>query len=377
MEAARPLLMIEGPKFSGFDFSPITTTVGGSMSATATYSPSAWLPTPGEPFIINGHRIVLPEKKSKKMDIKEGGEGIEQDVQEEEEGEEGLQDQEVPLSHTANTAKSIWDCSIILAKYLEALSDHKPGFWTGKRVLELGAGQGIASFSVAALGAERVIITDVESAVPGLIQGVAINGFSKPQVQVTALDWTDREKAIKHIKDDLLSSPTEASTPPPPPPPAGYHQERHMQKLQRLPKLDYILASDVIWVDYLIPALVDTMGDLLHIFNEGLDNNLDTFNESKRNTSQEFGQQHQQRVLSLRKSKSLSPVVLLAYQFRSTRSDKILFDSLDRLGLNRRKLSLSGSSSDDESLQELDNDDVYLDSKFRRSNLAIWKIWRD
>ncbi|KAF9291543.1 hypothetical protein BGZ68_003481 [Mortierella alpina] len=279
------MLMIEGPKFSGFDFSPEP---AGSSST-------------GEPLVINGHRIVLPQKKT--TDLTHG----------EHQDQPGSQNKG-DLSHTARTASTVWDCSIVLGKYLEALSAKAPNYWNGKRVLELGAGQGIASFSAAALGAEQVIITDIDSATPGLHEGVTVNGFQSLQVQVTALDWTNRTEALQNIRRNLLkrSSASDMS-----------------------PHLDYILASDVIWVDYLIPALVDTVADLI----EG-------------------------------STEPSSPVFLLAYQFRSTRSDQILFESLDRLNLSRKRVCLDGSDT-----QDLDA--VALDPKFRKPSITIWKIWKE
>ncbi|KAF9949030.1 hypothetical protein BGZ70_001974 [Mortierella alpina] len=279
------MLMIEGPKFSGFDFSPEPC---GTLSSK-------------EPLVINGHRIVLPPKKT--------ANSLDAEHQDQSEYRD-----EGNLSHTARTASSVWDCSIVLGKYLEALSAKSPGYWNGKRVLELGAGQGIASFSAAALGAEQVIITDIDSAIAGLQEGVTMNGFRALQVQVAALDWTNRVEALQNIQRNLLGR--SSST------------DRHSH-------LDYILASDVIWVDYLIPALVDTVADLIQGSTE-----------------------------------SPPPVFLLAYQFRSTRSDQILFESLDRLKLSRKRVYLDGSDTND-------LDAVSLDPKFRMVNIAIWKIWKE
>ncbi|KAF9181322.1 hypothetical protein BGZ51_005526 [Haplosporangium sp. Z 767] len=290
MSEPRPMLMIEGPKFSGFDFLQESTG-----------------PSQGEPFLINGRRIVLPPKSVTQED--EGA--ADTDTGDMKEDETSL------LSHTASTAKSVWDCSIILSKYLEALSFKKRDFWTGKRVLELGAGQGIVSLSAAALNAQRVIITDIDSAVSSLQQGVKLNGFESPQVEIIALDWTDRTNALQHVWSHLAV-------------PSGTK-----------PRLDYILASDVIWVDYLIPALIDTIAALMH------------------GPKTEDGEE------------TSSPVLLLAYQFRSTRSDQILFDNLDRLGMKRRKLCLDGNA------REQDQDDVLLDPEYRKSNLAIWKVWME
>jgi hypothetical protein len=65
-----------------------------------------------------------------------------------------------------------------------------------------------------------------------------------------------------------------------------------------------------------------------------------------------------------------SPIVLLAYQSRSTRSERLLFDALDQLGVKRRKLCLTGIDKDDQ-------DAVELDPKYRKPNLTVWKMWRE
>ncbi|KAG0348514.1 hypothetical protein BGZ54_004595 [Gamsiella multidivaricata] len=343
------MLMIEGPKFSGFDFSPAPAT----MTTTAQ---SVWLlPEGREPFVINGRRIVLPEKTAPPRPA---------DSDQDESENRYVDDEVSGLSHTAKTAGAVWDCSIILSKYLEALAEKTPEFWTRKRVLELGAGQGIASFSAAALGAERVIITDVDSALPTLRKGVQLNGFVPPQVQVTALDWTDRAQAMDRIWNELLMVPSsQAPVSNEPMPTDRMPAQKSQQQKQRQPKprLDYILASDVVWVDYLIPALVDTVGELLQVEKERRDSVMD---------DKDGGLQHVLDGGPTDVSSPPSPVVLLAYQFRSTRGDQLLFDSLDRLGLSRQKLILDGSD-------DTDKDAVNLDSKFRRPNLAIWKVWKE
>ncbi|KAF9127642.1 hypothetical protein BGW39_005708 [Mortierella sp. 14UC] len=313
------MLMIEGPKFASFDFT--------SSSSQG-----------GEPFEISGQRIVLPPKAPNKDKDNDG----ECDIDKEPNSQDTNQNGAPELSHTASTAKSVWDCSIVLGKYLEALSNKTPGFWKDKRVLELGAGQGIVSLSAAALGAERVIMTDIDSAVSALQRGVRLNGFEAPQVQVTALDWTNRSHALQHIWNDLLRDDTTSST-------------------AVKPQLDYILASDVIWVDYLVPALVETIADLMHVSKERRDSGT---------------HHHQHQSLQGEKKTTQhprQPVLLLAYQFRSTRSDQLLFDSLDQLGLLRKKITLD----DDGENKGEDSDSVYMDPKFRKTNIAIWKVWKE
>ncbi|CAM9151666.1 unnamed protein product, partial [Ectocarpus fasciculatus] len=50
-----------------------------------------------------------------------------------------------------------WDCSLVLAKYL----DQRPEEVRGKRVLELGCGVGLPGVAAAVVGATEVILTDM------------------------------------------------------------------------------------------------------------------------------------------------------------------------------------------------------------------------
>ncbi|KAF9586393.1 hypothetical protein BGW38_005824 [Lunasporangiospora selenospora] len=285
------MLMIEGPKFPGYDFSPRASQLAERQDL--------------EPFVIKGHRVVLPSRTDELQSSQLQQEGANH------ESETLKQKDEQPLSHTASTAKSVWDCSIVLGKYMEALEDKTPGYWSNKNVLELGAGQGIVSLSAAALGVSKVIVTDVSTALPDLQEGVQLNGFTENNVHVVELDWTSRDLAVHHISENLLG------------------QEK---------SLDFILASDVVWVDYLVPHLVDTIADLM----------------------------------KLRSSQGSSPTLLLAYQVRSLRSDRVLFESLDKLGLKREKVRFDGGSDADNS-----NFSVFLDFDFRKPDLAIWRFWKE
>ncbi|KAG0360555.1 hypothetical protein BG005_010472 [Podila minutissima] len=179
----------------------------------------------------------------------------------------------------------------------------------------------------AALGAE-VIITDVETAVPSLQQGAHLNGLSEPQVRVRALDWMNHAQGVQDILGPLRKPSQDTST----------------------KTLDYILASDVIWVDFLIAPLVNTIAQLMQVSNERRDSLLD---EDDTRTE----------------AASTSPVLILAHQSRSARCDNMFFDSLDALGLQRKKVQLDGRGTDE--------DAVDLDPKYRKTNLAIWKVWRE
>ncbi|ORX79702.1 S-adenosyl-L-methionine-dependent methyltransferase [Basidiobolus meristosporus CBS 931.73] len=134
--------------------------------------------------------------------------------------ESGREDVE---EHTKRTAFTVWDCSLVLAKYLEKQKNSLD--LDSKRVLELGSGKGIVGISSALLGAKEVLLTDVSEVVSNLEKTVALNKLTST-VRVKELDWTDRS---------LVSS---------------------------FEKYDLIVAADVVWVDWLIEPLVETIFEL-------------------------------------------------------------------------------------------------------------------
>lgn len=100
--------------------------------------------------------------------------------------------------HTTNTSKVVWDASIVLAKYLEKVALDSKLNLKAKRVLELGAGQGVVGLACALLRAS-VTLTDTPEAVPALKNIVALNGLISKSTdlslrrghieEVVALDW--------------------------------------------------------------------------------------------------------------------------------------------------------------------------------------------
>lgn len=46
----------------------------------------------------------------------------------------------------------VWDASLVLAKYLETMCQHKSDFLSGIKVLELGSGLGVVGLTAATLG---------------------------------------------------------------------------------------------------------------------------------------------------------------------------------------------------------------------------------
>jgi len=119
-----------------------------------------------------------------------------------------------------DTASCVWDASVICCHYL----------WSkgvaGKKVLELGCGQGLVSICAAKLGAQA-IATDLLSVLPAVLHNAAKN---QALVECRSLDWNCPE----FIEADL------------------------------------IVCSDLVWVSPLVEPLVRTLGILLTTSNAGL-----------------------------------------------------------------------------------------------------------
>lgn len=101
--------------------------------------------------------------------------------------------QVLSLAHAELTAASVWDCSLMLAKYVEK---HKQRF-KGKTVLELGSGQGVVGIATALSGAQMVIMTDVDAALPNIRRNILLNKL-EGKAREAEVDWF---KAEAHLQD--------------------------------------------------------------------------------------------------------------------------------------------------------------------------------
>ncbi|TYZ63586.1 hypothetical protein PybrP1_010880 [[Pythium] brassicae (nom. inval.)] len=127
------------------------------------------------------------------------------------------------------TGLTTWDGSVVLAKHLEHA---RAGELRGKRVLEVGAGTGLAGLSAALLGAREVVLTDLAYTMENLAGNAAHTlanarhaGVAVGAVHTQVLDW--------------FAPPTDVGA------------------------LDFVLAADVVWVEELIAPLVRTLATLL------------------------------------------------------------------------------------------------------------------
>ncbi|XP_022718174.1 protein-lysine methyltransferase METTL21E-like [Durio zibethinus] len=85
------------------------------------------------------------------------------------------------------TGSWLWDSALVLSHWISTHLNFQ-----GKAVLELGAGAGLPGLTAALLGASRVLLTDVQQLLPGLLKNVEANGF-KERVEVKELVWGSDE----------------------------------------------------------------------------------------------------------------------------------------------------------------------------------------
>ncbi|XP_057527152.1 uncharacterized protein LOC130806190 isoform X1 [Amaranthus tricolor] len=131
---------------------------------------------------------------------------------------------------------TVWDASMVFAKYLERNSRKGrfcPSKLKGKRVLELGAGCGVASFGMAMLGCE-VVTTDQKEVLPLLQRNIERNTSRIMQanansdlfgsIKVAELDWGNKD---------------------------------HIQAVD--PPYDYVIGTDVVYSEHLLDPLLETI----------------------------------------------------------------------------------------------------------------------
>jgi predicted nicotinamide N-methyase len=183
------VLALPGPLFPAINFRPqraqdclAPSTCGGKEAERSE--------THGKRFIVNGTPLYLQQKPHVSSS-----------------------------SHAVLTAASVWDCSLMLAKYVEKHAQH----FRGKTVLELGSGQGVVGITAAMCGAGTVILTDVAPALPSIEHNIALNSVEARAV-AAEVDW-------HHPKGSLVA----------------------------LPPADIILAADVVWVEELVAPFVNTL----------------------------------------------------------------------------------------------------------------------
>ncbi|KAL1201918.1 Calmodulin-lysine N-methyltransferase [Cardamine amara subsp. amara] len=129
---------------------------------------------------------------------------------------------------------TVWDASMVFAKYLGKncrKGRFSPSKLKGKRVIELGAGCGVAGFAMAILGCD-VVTTDQKEVLPLLKRNVEwntstilqMNPASFGSLRVAELDWGN---------------------------------EDHIRAVE--PPFDYVIGTDVVYSEQLLEPLLHTI----------------------------------------------------------------------------------------------------------------------
>mmetsp|Transcript_47773 Transcript_47773/g.82171 ORF Transcript_47773/g.82171 Transcript_47773/m.82171 type:complete len:438 (+) Transcript_47773:54-1367(+) len=143
------------------------------------------------------------------------------------------------------TGHTVWDGAIVLAKFLEGQLQGSQSL-AGKKILELGAGTGLAGIASALLGASVVHVTDLEYCRD--IVEANINRNRK------VLDATGGSHRVRFFELDWASPDAflEAQR-------SSQHAGQLVEEPRRPFDYDVVLAADVVWLDELVPLLVQAL----------------------------------------------------------------------------------------------------------------------
>ena len=97
----------------------------------------------------------------------------------------------------------VWDAAVCLARRLESVSRRLSASVSGKAVVEVGSGTGLAGLAAAHVlpTASSVLLTDRESVLPQLVRNVELNPEVAHRTRALALDWSwTREAAARALE---------------------------------------------------------------------------------------------------------------------------------------------------------------------------------
>ena len=142
----------------------------------------------------------------------------------------------------------LWEAGFLLAEFILHSATHSPHLFAGKRVVELGAGCGLAGMVAAGSGgAEAVCVTDFKgAAIENMVHNVEIN---RPYFQACGVEDPEAVVTVSHL--DWSDSLTEARTPS--------ARTPSSPALALLRAADVLIAADCAYDVTVIPSLVLTV----------------------------------------------------------------------------------------------------------------------
>eukprot|EP00752_Nemacystus_decipiens_P007579 g6772.t1 len=93
-----------------------------------------------------------------------------------------------------------WDCSLVLAKYL----DKHPEDVRARGILELGCGVGLPGVAAAVLGAEEVTLTDMAEGLPAIERTLELNPAVADRLKGRVLQWGDEAATAQLLARNRL-----------------------------------------------------------------------------------------------------------------------------------------------------------------------------
>lgn len=149
------------------------------------------------------------------------------------------------------TGLNTWDGSIVLAKYLEKHAAH---LVTGKRILELGAGTGIAGMTAALLGAELAVLTDLDYVLPNLEANVRRN-IPHNAIMTNDICINTDQQSCTHQSEKSIEGSIKVQR-------CDWKDESSYPNSGG--RWDVILGADIVWIESLVPSLVNTLANCAH-----------------------------------------------------------------------------------------------------------------
>ena len=63
---------------------------------------------------------------------------------------------QIKQAYVGDVGCVVWDAALVLCKFLENQEYFPPGYWNGKRVVDLGSGTGVVGLAAGTLGYETI-----------------------------------------------------------------------------------------------------------------------------------------------------------------------------------------------------------------------------